>query len=326
MRIVHLSHHNGCISELEMVADRIGLDVESMRYDDGYNIGPERARRSWAKHREYFEQFDMAVTSDTAPLSRVFLQDRAFRGKIVIWICTRFDYCDMATNDCGFPDPAYYKLFGDAVGRESVKVCCYTEFEREWARRKGVAVQGPTIKPTGLYLDGDWTRVVPEEVDKSGTFFIPPYHNDTKFMDLAGQCRKLQIPVHNGRYGGPNDLKDFRGIIHIPYAWSNFALFENWQNGVPYFIPTLDFLFHLANRGNFFWSPPFAKDVMHLSEWYDPAHKDLFVYFDGWEDLRKKAWEADLPALSSRLRDFMRRHTEETLEKWRKVFLEGWVL
>ena len=33
-----------------------------------YNVGHERAQNIWNKHKDYFNQFDAIITSDTAPL------------------------------------------------------------------------------------------------------------------------------------------------------------------------------------------------------------------------------------------------------------------
>ena len=48
-------------------------------------------------------------------------------------------------------------------------------------------------------------------------------------MNLFEFCTTLGIKSYCGRYNGPDDLRDFKGVIHIPYAWSNFALFENME-------------------------------------------------------------------------------------------------
>ena len=104
-------------------------------------------------------------------------------------------------------------------------------------------------------------------------------------MNLSQKLNSIGIPNYTGRYNGPLELRDFKGVIHIPYAWSNLALFEALQLGIIYFIPSKTFIEELSKTRNFFWSPPLDRKLFHLAEWYDPELRDVFVYFDTWEDL-----------------------------------------
>ncbi len=331
VRILHLTHHDGCQAEIDFVAGRLGFEVVHQRYDDGYNIGPDRAARSWAAHRDAWSGFEWVMTSDTAPLARIFLQG-GYRGKLIIWICNRFDYADQATNDCGFPDAAFFDLFRRAATAPRVALVSYTEFEHHYARTKGVEIGGLTIKPTGAGRVRAAPSLIPSSIDRSQTCFVPAYHNDTILMDLEARCRDLGIAAYGGRYAGPADLHGFRGIVHIPYAWSNFALFENLQEGLPYFVPSAAFLLELAREQHvfwsppfgrprrFFWSPPFDASRLALSEWYHPDHAGLFLYFDSWADLQRRARDADLDAVRRRIASFCGVHTETTLGRWRELF------
>jgi hypothetical protein len=77
------------MKDFEDVARELDLDLTSwfvQRLPQGfwegfhagneiYNVSHRRAQRVWALHHEFFKQFDVIVTSDTAPLSRIFLQN-----------------------------------------------------------------------------------------------------------------------------------------------------------------------------------------------------------------------------------------------------------
>ena len=320
MNIIHLSHHEGCQRDLAFTCQRLGYKCTFMRFPYGYNISKERANRFWAENRDVLRAADRIVTSDTAPLSRVILENlEDFPGKLVVWVCNRFDYCDMATNDCSFPDAAYYGLIKMATGRkDKVKVVPYTDFEYVYARNwRNIPMDDKTIRPSGANLEEPpKPSIIPPDVDRTTTFFVPPYHNDTHFMNLASHCSGMGLKCYHGRYAGPKDLVNFKGIIHIPYAWSNFALFENWYNGVVYFVPSERFLCELSSRPNFFWSPPFSKEFIRTSEWYLPGHEKLMVFFDSWEELRKKA-ATDQSSVKTAIKEFMDGHVERTIQQWR---------
>jgi len=320
MKILHISHHQGCVDDISYVADRLGLDITPMIVEWNYNVGVNRARDIWLEHKDYFEGFDMVLTSDTVPLSRILFQN-GYKGRLVVWVCNRFDYADMASNDCGFPDAQYYEMVREMTKDQSVSIFPYTDFERAYASSKGIEFLGPTIRPCGIGGKAG-RKDISEHISRDGVFFVPPYHNDTIFMNLAAKCDELGVPNYSGRYNGSNDLVGFKGLIHIPYAWSNLALFENMRLGLPYLIPTSRFLLELSGKGNFFWSPPFIREELELSEWYNPQHEDLFVFFDSWSDLKDKA-NSDLSNVRKNITEFAESNEQRSLDLWRDVFRVG---
>lgn len=324
MKILHITYHSGCDANLKFVAKQLGYEIETQWASWNYNIGHDRAKQIWDAHKDYYNSFDVIITSDTGPLSRIFFQNN-FQGKLIVWVCNRFDYCDEGSNDCKFPDKEYYDLFRTGIKKKNVKVYSYTKFEHEYADTfKKVNWKHQIIKPCSFIEEKDFVSAIPENIKKEETFFIPPYHNDTILLNLKSKCDELGINAFSGRYNGPSDLKGIKGIIHIPYAWSNLALFENWSIGNVYLIPSKDFLFDLAKTGDFFWSPPFAKDFIESSEWYLPAHKDLFLFFEGWPQLITLSRNAALIAKKSqKVMEFSQKHTAETLVKWKSA-IEEW--
>lgn len=336
VKVLHLTFHRGCAKEFEAVAKALSLDVTTWyihdlppKFFDGqtqgsalYNIGHARAERIWNLHKEYFQTFDTVFISDTAPLSRIFLQN-GWNKPLVIWICNRFDYSDLASLDCDFPDQEYYRMFAEACKKKNVTMVAYTPYEHHYAHTKGIDTGSLTIKPTGTFLEEISSSPIPSDILKEKTFFFPPYHNETIFMDAAAFCNKLGIKSYCGRYNGSKDLEAFRGIIHLPYAWSNLALFENLQLGIPYFIPSAKFLKKLISLGNYFDSNMSYKDLFYLSEWYSPENAPLFIYFDSWKDLQRKIEKTDFSARREQLKIYARQHTELTLEKWRSVFFRN---
>lgn len=113
MKILHVSFHKGCIGDINNVARLLSLDISVMKADWDYLITHDRAAAIWDKYKEYFNTFDIILTSDTAPLSRIFLQNN-YSGKLIIWICNRFDY----PNRDGFPDSEYFSLWNNNLNSQ----------------------------------------------------------------------------------------------------------------------------------------------------------------------------------------------------------------
>lgn len=341
LKLLHLTFHRGCEREIADIAKVLSIDVETWfipdlareRWDpltenrnSLYNMGHERAQRLWEDLAAEFDRFDAILTSDTAPLARIFLQN-GYKKPLIIWICNRFDYTDTHSLDCPFPDSEFYALFAAACGQENVQVISYTPFEHHYARSKGIETKGLLITPCAPLLGPGLMALqhsqIPAHVDRKASFFLPPYHNENKFMDLSAHFQKLNIPHYRGRYAGPLDLEGFKGIIHLPYNWSNLALFENLALGIPYFIPSRGFFKQLVSQGNYFHGDLgqlLREDLFDLSEWYAPDRAALFTYFDSWEDLKKKIEEADFGMLRAKTLAYAQTYRTTMLDRWKTVF------
>lgn len=336
VKVLHLSFHRGCINEFSGIAKQLGLHVESWfvpdlpgKFFDGvsqgnalYNITHERAEHIYNKHKKLFESYDVILISDTAPLSRIFLQND-WKKPLIVWVCNRFDYYDRASLDGDFPDEEYYDLFRKATKQKNVFVIPYTSFERYYAKRKNVELNNFVIAPCYPILGKQQRSAIPASVNKEQTFFLPPYHNETQFVDLSEICASLGIKTYYGRYDGPADLKDFKGIIHLPYNWSNLAFFENSRFGVPYFVPSQKFLKEMLATGSYFYADIHFlvnESVFDLSEWYSPVHRDIITYFDSWDDLKHKIKTTDFPRLRKKIKSYALIHYKRMLDRWSRVF------
>lgn len=160
LKALHISFHGGCIKEIEAVANELEIDLTSWfipkmtpnffdpdsNGNSVYNMGHDRAQRIFEKHKNFFEDFDVIITSDTAPLSRIFLQNN-WKKPLIIWVCNRFDYHDKLSLDCSFPDAEYYELFKKASISQNVRIVAYTLFEKYYAKTKGIDIGTLLIKP-----------------------------------------------------------------------------------------------------------------------------------------------------------------------------------
>ena len=324
MKILHISFHKGCINDLNYVFDNLNIQYETMFFfnedtsksknihNDYYVITEKKANNLWIKYKEYFNTFDIIITSDTAPLSRIFLQNN-WNKPLIIWICNRFDYG--IENDI-----SYYKLIRKSRKLLNVKLIGYTAFENLYCNRiRNVNIGNNVITPCGgisnIY---DISINKPELND---TFFVPKYHNDTIMMDISKHLNNIGIKsVGKVKYNGPNDLLNYKGIIHIPYAWSNLAFFEGLQLGIVYFIPSINFLYEIIKDKSFFWSPPFYKNLIIYSEWYNSTFDKYIIKFESWDDLKTKINNLDFIKHRNYIKEFGQVYKFNVINKWKNIF------
>ncbi len=332
-KILHLSFHRGCINDFREVANQLNLDLTDWyilnsrenfdplaKGNDIYNITSDRADRVWGLNKDYFNEFDAIITSDTAPLCRIFLQNN-WQKPLIIWICNRFDYHDAADNESDFPDSEYYDLFRAAIDKPNVKIISYTPYEHFYAHKKDVKIDTLTIRPLGCLTHkapDNFISHIPSTICKENTIFIYPRLEPEQEKYLKCKCEELGINAYYGIYNGPDDLSAFKGIIYFPYQWSNLALFENIQRGIVHFVPSLKFITNALKQKE----PIRYHSLEHLElcEWYCDEYKDLFVYFDSWQDLVEKINTTNYLQMKQKILEAGVTHWYKNFELWEKIF------
>jgi hypothetical protein len=332
MKLLHLTFHKGTELDIEYVFKKLGHDVTPCILDDGetdpistatvqskiYEVTHDRAEKAWNKNKEYYESFDGIITSDTCPVSRVFLQNN-WSKLLIIWICNRFDYAIQHE----IIDPEFYSLLRDIPNRKNVYIIGNAIIEQIYAKQiKNVDVGNLVIKPLGKNSISENMFKTYNETDNE-IFYIPPYHNETKLMNLSQKLHS--IGINNRRERFPNhisDLLEYKGCICIPYAWSTIVFFERLQLGLVTFIPTIRFLIELFHSGNWWFQPPFNihyPQHLVLSEWYCQEHENLFVFFDSWDDLTDKIKNTNYIEKTEIILDFAKKHENDVLSKWNGI-------
>lgn len=337
-RVLHLGFHNGCTKDVEYVCNLNNFEFHHMRFDDGvtsgnkiYNVSEKIADNAWKKYKDYYNSFDLIITSDTAPISRTFLQNN-FDKPIIIWVCNRFDYFDWESYDGTFPDKKYYELVRGASSK-NIRIHPYTSFEKIYAKIKKCEENfKQMIQPIGAKTLGlnhereDRGDPIPSSINKRENFFIPPYRNDTEIVNVSQILNDHGIKNCATRYGSPNELEDFKGVVHIPYAWSNLALFENLNLGIVYYLPSLEFWLELDKKvgsQGLFFSNPKIKELIKYSEWYSQFNKENFIFFDNWEHLKwltENIGKEEILDKKNKIIQNSRKRNEKNLSKWYNAF------
>ena len=322
-----------------------------------YVFSRERSECLWRNSslRAYLDRFDLVIVADTTAIARPMLQagwpGRGSSARLLLWVCNRFDYGVVA-------DAEYYALFRALP--ERVSVVAYTPFELEYARAlRGVDLDAAaTIRPIGLFAPPATATAPaasiegaaggpPAAAERARTFFLVPKVNEAR-LGLKEALQQLGVlawtpgtwPHTAGRWAGEacdascasRVVGSFRATIHVPYAPSTFALFEQAQAGKLTFVPSVglmlkwyasDDLFFQATPNDFVAtgmdSRPLSAQMLEMTEYYDPANAALFVYFDSLKDLRRQVAETDYAERERGVREWAARHTNTTARRWQAI-------
>ncbi len=328
MRILHLSHHLGCLRDQQYVLEALGHEVTSMRFPHArHEVTRWDAWRLWRKHGDFFNGFDCVLLSDTSPMSRVFLQNRRrFRAKLVIWICNRFDY-----NMRG--DRAYRDLFAAARDDPGVRIVPYTAFEKVWCARQGIELGArEVIRPLGKWpADGDARlpgelRLASDLAAGPADLFVSRYSNDHHFTDLAARCRSMGLRVKQGAYAHIDELRGCAAYLTLPEQFSKFVAFELLHAGIPALLPSKTLLLRLAREPRYYFNvwgsggtEQLDAGLLDLCEWYDPAFAACRAYFDDFGEI--PALLADARSIAAdAFRECARAHEAQVLAQWRRLY------
>lgn len=345
MKVLHISHHLGCMRDHAYIYHTLGFQYEFWKfYSSLFKITKDIANTIWNERKDYFNSFDYILTSDTAPISRIFMENiNELKPKVVVWICNRFDY-NMES------DHSFYEIFNRVSinHKDKFKIIAYSDFESIYCGYKAINDVSEIITPIGINpIELDIKIDSLDALNKNYTddpnaklkynmnselynkVFIPIYGNDNHFFNLNNILSSNSIECFNGGYSHPSDLKQCKLMVTFPDAYSKLITFETIQNEIVVFLPSEDFLIQLhptCNNSRQYWfNNPFGKlnsETIQLCEWY--RYKNCRVYFNSIEDLIFKIKTISVEEIEYKKR-WCRIYGEEikntNLKKWRKIFV-----
>jgi hypothetical protein len=329
-KVLHISHHIGCFRDQQYILNKLGLHVDNHKFTDNvFRITKEIADDFWNKNEELFNSYDYILISDTAPLSRPFLQNiEKLNPKLIIWICNRFDYAMLG-------DIEYYELFRNATNNPKITIVASTLFEKLWCLQHGSNIMfNPVINPLGKHdsdLNIPRANVFNEMYGEAkglpdADVFVPFYHNDNQFFKMADYLRSNDLSVCNGTFYSPSQLNKYFAFVTLPDTFCKWFSFEAIHNNIPVLLPSVELLMKLSKQGNYLFNITgylgaeiLTEDLAKLSEWYNPKLEKCRYYFDSIEEI---------PNIIKALKncdkhDFTKYSTmieSETLDKWKLIY------
>lgn len=339
-KVLHLTFHEGSKSEVEELAKIFDFDLDSWqilqlpeRSFDGisrnshcYIMTEKRAADIYQKHKDTFASYDLIITSDIAPLCRIFLQHN-WQKPLLVWVNNRFDFS--IHRSAPFPDQKYLEMFQQAKDQENVEIIGYTPYEKVHAQtHRNITSIKSTIRPTGICTQQSQYQETQTTFRASKVFFRN-YINERK-IQLGRLLSRVGIPNYTGSFAGSKDIARFKAMVHIPCVMSNYFLYENLSLGVVHFIPTKRFYkqMYMNKQVTFFdWTNPMRRndnipieEIFAHCEWYNDEYKDLFVFFDNFQELASLVKKTDYAKMKEIIMKKYHVHKKKTLSQWDKVF------
>ena len=127
-----------------------------------------------------------------------------------------------------------------------------------------------------------------------------------------------------------NEIKNYSGVIHLPYNLSIMSAFEHYYQDIPLFFPTQSFQKYLfENRKDMLTEVLFPESSLKFdatyikyADWYDEENMKHLSYFDSFEDLSDKLRHANLEQLRLNMLNHNILRKELVYEKWDNLIKE----
>lgn len=336
MKILHLSFHYGCISDLNYVFTKLEHHITHHFVKDQipYHITESIARSIWQKNKDHYNSYDMIITSDTVALSYIFLLHlHELKPFLVILNCNRFNY--------GMDSERRFLQLLQEVqshGRyvERVMYLPYTDFERIWCGKHHIFLHERSVMPMGHYEhhinDANLilecfkpTQTEYRTKELSETIFLQNYHNHYAFMNLSKFLYDHQISVDFGSYSQLDELLAYKAIVVLPDQFSKYFTFESIQKELVVVMPSPKFLMELVKKPGYYFnvegsSGKLTPEYINLCEWC--KYPETRIYFDSFDEMIRILQHLDKPTLESKKEwcRFYRNviHTEHLLQ-WKHI-------
>lgn len=302
MKVLHLSFHYGCVNDIQNVFEKLGHEVtfQFLKGQVPYAIDFSRANQMWESQKEYYNTFDIVLTSDTVALSYPFLLHLAeLKPHLIVLNCNRFTYA--MEHDYVFMNKLR-EVQNDSSYLSKVTFIPYTDFERVWCGVHQVFLHERAIMPVGKYTQHmndaadikasfqDLETQYKTESDDN-TVFLQRYHNHHRFMDLAHMLHCNRVSCVRGSYLNIDELTKYKAVVVLPDQFSKYFTFESIQAGLVVLLPSTKFLMQLVEQGGYYFSVEgsggrLTKEYVNLCEW--TKYPEARIHFDSFDDMIAK--------------------------------------
>lgn len=323
--------HNGCAMDIKNICRDFNIDlftyIPSNRQHSEYIMDLNKAQYIWNEHLDNFLNSDIIFFSDTTPMAWSVLQNLHLlesHQKVLIWITNRFNYAVENNKE-------YYQLLNRIKDNSKVYFLFANDFEKYYIEQ---FIDIQTSK-CFLFLPYGKRNILDYKCDfVKNTSYMPyvmNYENETKFYNLIDELNLKNIQfmfkkerTPENQYCGPFELKNCSCIIHIPYSWGTIAFSEYMSLGLPFVIPTIDWMSdHFGSHNLWFQTSKNIELIKKYSLWYQDKHSEFMTYFSNIDNLIDILQNYDILKNKSKLSKLFSENTQNKNLQTIKEIIQG---
>jgi len=318
--IIYISRHDGTIANFKTIGELLNFNVSVLTPTYEFEEGPPCFREDKCKTfvKNICSSYDYVVISDVIPDSYPFLINDC-NTKIILEITNRFDLFVPDDNKVD-----YYKNFGAAIiNNKNITVVENNPYEVFFACQQGIFIPNYyLIRPAGF---APYLTLLQKNYEAKHEHIAIIARTDQDIGVTSKQLKFLKIKyrIFNKNYGGPLVLANYKALLILPYEVSIMKMMENFRYGVVMLIPTERLFRELSSDNSYEFKEKNLKNVtdglVRYTEWYNTEFRDLFVYFDHWEELPDILNRTDFSSYRKKEMDYIKKYEQKAFDLWAQV-------
>jgi hypothetical protein len=261
--------------------------------------------RFFAKYKKSFDEYDAFIHSYPPAFAMLF---EPFGKPIITITCTRFDFPTF---------PKRFQWLSDGLRRmtESGQLTLLANNKLDKFYNEtflGLSTQ---------HLTSLCSYLPQKQITKHPEFLLWTRGG----QNLTSRAIDGEFSIEN-KYDREK-IKEYAGIVHLPYNLSIMSAFEHYWQNIPVFFPSIDLQAKLWQQGDgalgevLFKKTAlyFDKSLIPLADWYDEDNFKGAQFFDSFEELEIMLQESDLKQISSTMANHNRAREAAVYSDWEAI-------
>jgi hypothetical protein len=281
---------------------------------DVRDIDQRMCDRFYKENKAHLDQYDAFIVSYPPAFSLLF---ERFNKPIIVVSCTRFDF------PCMNPERLDWLIRG---------------LNRLWDKKLLVPIANNLLDQALLQenTNMDW-KFIPSLTNYMTNTYAPSKSTFALwFRGDASLSQKLRSvedvdPVFDitVKYDRAT-IRNFRGVVHIPYQVSIMSAFEHYAQGIPMFFPAQQLIHEWMESGfNVLSEALFPGSQLKLpthyyeySDFYDQDNFAYIQYFSNLDELRERMQTTNFSQVSHQMLAHHKVRTDRAVREWSQLLQE----
>lgn len=294
-----LSGHNWVID-----SNNGGITYPSRR--NWRQIGPKMVEKFYRKYKDKLAGYDGFVHSFPPAFALLF---EPFEKPVVTVTCTRFDYPTVPSN---------YSWLVQGLRRMTASgqlTSVANNLLDKFYVERFLGIETVHISSLCNYMN----------VKKTG-----PQYPEFLLWTRGGQkfrSSKVSNEFSIEKKYDRETIRDYAGVVHLPYNLSVMSAFEHYWQNIPMYFPSQSFQKNLFHTDGFSLTEVlfpdsalyFDENLIGLADWYDVNNFSAVRHFDSFENLDQLLADDDLTEISAKMEASNKLRMQSVYEKWSSV-------
>ncbi|ORX45930.1 hypothetical protein BCR36DRAFT_332323 [Piromyces finnis] len=207
---------------------------------------------------------------------------------------------------------------------KEISVIIQNSYENYYACMNGVHIPSYHIISSTGYVNGITYEEI-ESVEKEELIAIVEKTNqDSLIAKMELKKRDIPFEMVAWKNCNPKTLAKYKVQLILPSQITSSKIIENFRYGIVMMIPSEAFLREMITESDQYSFD--APDIIYMDEglenyttWYNDKLKDLFVFFNSWDDVRGLLHSVNFEKIRIKAKEFAEKQELKVVDQWSEI-------